>query len=92
MLMALLYTSENEIAAAAPACDHAPYGDRYWNEFHPTDLATVEFFETAYITIADRDLQNRLLNLGTDNSIDGYQLAMEVEQKIAPVYFNSKAA
>lgn len=96
MLMALLYTADNEIAAAAPACDQSPLGDQYWLEIHEAELAEAfskgAFFETAYITIADPDLRARLLQVGVDDEIDGQELAVEVVTKAAPDYRLGRAA
>ena len=96
MLMALLYTAENQIAAAAPACDQSPLGDHYWLEIHEADLAETfakgEFFETSYIMIANAPLRSRLLQLGIDETIDGQALAAEVAEKVAPNYQFGRAA
>lgn len=92
MLMALLFVGENEIAAAAPACDQAPHGDRYWFEFHDANISQSEVFETAYVTIASLDLQSRLLRVGIDESVCGVNLAKEILNSIAPNYSAGRAA
>ena len=92
MLMALLYTTEDRIVAAAPACDQLPLGDDYWLDYHEADLDPKTFFETAYATIANRELRDRLLMLGIDESIDGTELARDVVLSASPAYAPDKAA
>jgi hypothetical protein len=60
MLLALLYSGDGELTAAAPACDQQPYGDRYWDEVHPSATVTAEA-ETAYVDIQNEELARRLL-------------------------------
>lgn len=92
MLMALLFNSDDQIAAAAPACDQVPYGDRYWFEYHEANVDSGETLRTAYIMIADPDLQARLMMAGIDETIDGQVLAQAIESQIAPDYLSPKAA
>ncbi|MEM7456748.1 MAG: hypothetical protein AAF456_20560 [Planctomycetota bacterium] len=91
MLMALLYTDEDCIAAAAPACDQVPFGDRYWEEFHMSSVDSGDAFETAYVTIANPEMRERLLMLGIDETIDGRELAAELERRMIPPYLPKAA-
>ena len=92
MLMALLFNADDQITAAAPACDQVPYGDRYWFEYHAAQVDPGETLRTAYMMIADPDLQSRLLMAGIDEAVDGRDLAKEIEAQIAPNYMTGKAA
>ena len=92
MLMALLYTDDDRIAAAAPACDQIPYGDQYWSEFHESEIESHGILETAYVTVANPELRERLLLLGIDESVSGAELAREVDSSAAPEYLPGKAA
>jgi len=92
MLMALLFNTNDQIVAAGPACDQVPYGDRYWFEYHEAHVDSGETLRTAYMMIADPDLQSRLLMAGIDDSVDGSILAKEIEAQIAPNYLTDKAA
>ena len=92
MLMALLYTTEDRIVAAAPACDQVPVGDHFWLEYHEAEFDPKTFFETAYVTIANPELRDRLLMLGIDDSLDGAELAKEVVLSAAPDYAPDRAA
>ena len=91
MLMALLYTDEDCIAAAAPACDQVPFGDRYWEEFHVSPVDSNSVFETAYVTIANPRMREKLLMLGIDDEIDGRELAAELERRMIPPYMPKAA-
>jgi hypothetical protein len=77
VLLALLYTDEGYVAAAAPACDQEPYGNRYWMQFHSEPLAVHGFMETAYVEIDDEGLVTRLLHM---RFTDGYEAAREVDR------------
>ena len=79
MLMALLYSEDNCLIAAAPACDQIPYGDEFWSDIHQAVINTHDVFETAYLTITNSELRKRLMALGIDESIDGFQLTREVD-------------
>lgn len=92
MLMALLYSDDDRIVAAAPACDQVPYGDAFWLEFHEAMLSHSDFFETAYVTIANPELRTELLMLGIDQSLDGAELARKVEGCASPKYVPGRAA
>ena len=78
MLMALLYSQFGRIIAAAPACDQVPLGDKYWLDCHEADLTSEDFFETAYVFVADPSLQTSLLRLGIEDSIDSEILTRKV--------------
>ena len=53
MLFALLYDHQDQVLAAAPACDHLAMGDQYWLECH---LATVSEACLLYTSPSPRDL------------------------------------
>jgi hypothetical protein len=61
MLLALLYHEDGQIAAAAPACDQQPFGDRYWTEIYP-EKVNLRNSETAYLEIDHAELVDWLLN------------------------------
>ena len=92
MLMALLYCDENQIAAAAPACDQMPHGDAYWTEIFAGLIPPGRIFETAYVTVNHADLRRRLLLLGFDDEVDGCALARELESCLTPQYLPDQAA
>lgn len=92
MLIALLYCEPDRIAAAALACDQTPYGDSYWEEIHPFNFEHGSIFETAYTTVANPSLRQRLLQIGLDDSCDGVALAKELELAAAPDYHSERAA
>jgi hypothetical protein len=92
MLIALLYCESDRIAAAALACDQTPYGERYWDEIHPVKIERGSIFETAYTTVANPSLRQRLLQIGVDDSCDGTALAKELESAVAPDYHSERAA
>ena len=92
MLMALLYTEDEQIIAAAPACEQIVHGDDYWLDFHEAELSTEDLFETAFMFIADPILKARLLRLGIDDLIDSEALTQEVQARIAPIHVSGKAA
>ena len=92
MLMALLYCEDNQIAAAAPACDQMPYGDEYWTDIFAGYIETGSLFETAYITVNNADIRRRLLLLGFEDEIDGRELARELEANLTPEYLHDRAA
>jgi hypothetical protein len=62
MLLALLYDDTGRLAAAAPACDQQPLGDRYWREVN-SEGVSLRGSETAYVDIDDRWLVDRLLRM-----------------------------
>jgi hypothetical protein len=92
MLMALLYSNDGQILAAAPACDQVPYGDDYWMEFHAAELDSADVFETAYVTVANPETRSRLLLVGIDESVDAIELLHELDQVVAPNYVPGRAA
>ncbi len=92
MLMALLYCDENRIAAAAPACEQMPHGDDYWTEIFAGAITAGKIMETAYITVNHADLRRRLLLLGFDEQIDGFELARELTSSLTPAYMPDQAA
>ena len=91
MILAVLFSGD-EVVAAAPACDQATHGDRYWAEIHPGDFEMARMFETAYIEIADQQLQARLLAVGIDQNVCGYELADETMAMPRQRYVPGKAA
>ena len=91
MLMAILYCDDNRIGAAAPACDQVPFGDQYWNEYFQGEIETGPLFETAYITVNNADLRERLMSIGIDHEADGTRLAQELVESLIPTYLNRAA-
>ena len=92
MLMALLYREDDEVVAAALACEQIPYGDSYWNEIFAGHIDNDPALETAYITINNADLRRRLLLLGFDDQIDGQALAREIASKLRYEYVSERLA
>lgn len=92
MLLALLYCEENQIAAAAPACDQMIHGDSYWKEIFGGHLEHGSLFETAYVYINNVDLRRRLLMIGFDQEVCGRVLAEELEETLTPNYLPGQAA
>jgi len=98
MLMAILYRDEH-VLAAAPACDQHSLGKHYWSEVHPIQLPFSAFdfnidgvYETAYVSIANLQLRQRLLKASIDNSIDLFELTSDLESSLRPVYMSKRAA
>ena len=79
MLFALLYNHQDQVLAAAPACDHAAMGDRYWLECHRATVSEADMFATAYREIRDPYLQQRLLELGVNDSVLSSIVTKEIE-------------
>ena len=73
MLFALLYDHHDQVLAAAPACDYLPMGDQFWLDCHGVDVCQDDIFATAYREIRDPSFQQRLLDLGVDESIDPHR-------------------
>lgn len=92
MLMALLYNENGSVAAAAPACDQAPYGDMYWTDIFAGEIPVGPPFETAYITVSNADVRRRLLLLGFDEDVCGFDLAETIESNSRPSYLPERAA
>ncbi len=91
MLMALLYSPNEQIIAAAPACDQVSLGDRFWFEVHAAKIELTDVFETAYVAVDNVELRQKLLMLGIDPSVNGVELTQRVEA--APLTdYGSKAA
>ena len=51
MLFALLYGHQDQVLAAARACDHLAMGDQYWLECHLATVSEADMFATAYLEI-----------------------------------------
>lgn len=79
MLLALLYRSEGDLSAAAPACDQQPLGKRYWTEVYP-EAVTLCGSETAYVDIDDPEFVDRLLRM---HFRDGMEAAEAVDEYLA---------
>jgi len=98
MLMAILYRDE-QVLAAAYACDQHSYGNAYWTEVHPVQLPQGAFefdidgiYETAYVSVANLQLKERLRSASIDDSIDLAQLTSELESSTRPTYLPKRAA
>lgn len=61
MLLALLYTDDDRLDAAALACDQQPLGDAYWRDIYHEQLSLTPDAQTAYVEIQDEELAARLL-------------------------------
>ena len=92
MLMALLYGDDDQIAAAAPACDQIPHGDRYWQEIYQGELEQGTVYQTAYVTVANSSLREKLLMIGIDELFDRHELTAELSRSIQPEYDSSDRA
>ena len=79
MLFALLYDRQDQVLAAAPACDHLAMGDQYWLECHLATVSEADMFATAYLEIRDPYLQERLLELGVNDSVLSSAVTKEIE-------------
>lgn len=79
MLFALLYGHQDQVLAAAPACDHLAMGDQYWLECHRVDVSEADIFATAYREIRDPYLQGRLLELGVNELVLPSAVTKEIE-------------
>jgi len=91
MLMALLYSKQEQIIAAAPACDQVAMGDLYWIEIHAAEISPAEVFETAYVSVENSALRNKLLMLGIDESLSSNELTGLVESGPISQYENKAA-
>jgi hypothetical protein len=80
MLLALLYTDDGFLAAAALACDQQPYGNDYWGQIHPHVVRPAPGGETAYVNIQDEALVERLLRMEFS---DGYAAAEAVDEQLS---------
>ena len=81
MLLAILYTDDGFLAAAAPACDQQPEGDRFWNQFASDLIREGQSSETAHLHIADEALVERLLTM---DFADGHAAAHAVDNYLFP--------
>ena len=79
MLFALLYNHQDQILAAAPACDYLAMGNQYWIECHRVSVSEADIFATAYREIRDPYLQERLLELGVNESVLSSAVTKEIE-------------
>lgn len=98
MLIAILYRDE-QILAGAYACDQHSFGDDFWSEVHPIELppAAFEFdidgvHETAYVSVANLQLRERLLKASIDETIDLAELTKDLETSLTPAYMPKRAA
>ncbi len=91
MLMALLYCDDDRIAAVAPACDQVPFGPKYWTEMFEGKIEEGSMFETAYVTVANAELREKLLMIGIDDQSDGRALAKELIASFTPDYMDRAA-
>ncbi len=79
MFLALLYKSNGQLSAAAPACDQQPLGKRFWREIYP-EKVNLSGSETAVVNIEDPSLVERLLEM---DFRDGNEAAEMVEAYFA---------
>lgn len=79
MLFALLYDHHDQVLAAAMACDQLAMGDQFWLDCHGVDVCQADIFATAYRDIRDPSLQQRLLELGVNETILSSSVTRELE-------------
>ncbi|QEG23112.1 hypothetical protein [Mariniblastus fucicola] len=98
MLMAILYR-DDMVLAAAYACDQHAYGNEYWSDVHSVALPPGAFefdidgvHETAYVSVANLQLKERLLKASIDDSIDLVELTQDLEDSLKPAYLPKRAA
>lgn len=98
MLMAILYR-EDQIVAAAYACDQHPYGNQYWTDIHTVQIpyGVFEFndegvYQTCYVSIANLQLRERLLRASKDDSVDLADLTRDLEKSLRPAYLPERHA
>lgn len=98
MLMAILY-HDQQVLAAAYACDQHPYGNVYWTDIHYVELPQGAFefdvngvYETCYVSIANLQLRDRLLSASRDESIDLNELTRDLEASLMPAYMPKRHA
>jgi hypothetical protein len=98
MLMAILYRND-QVLASAYACDQHSWGDIYWTEIHCVELpqGALELdidgtYETAYVSVANPELRDRLLNASRDEGVDLAELTRDLEDSVAPAYHPKRAA
>ncbi len=70
MFMALLFDEQDQLIAAAPACDQLALGDRYWSEVYPQEVSGV-YGQTAVLDIQSTELVQLLQDLSKDSSLLG---------------------
>ncbi len=98
MLMAILYRNDT-ILAAAYACDQHAFGNLYWTDIHCVEIPQGAFeldidgvYETAYLSVANLQLRERLLNASRDEGIDLDKLTQDLEGSVTPKYLPNRAA
>lgn len=98
MLMAILYRDE-QVLAAALACDQHALGSEYWNDIHHVNIPDGAFefdidgvYETAFVSVVNSQLRQRLLKASVDDSIDLEKLTQELESSSRPAYLPKRAA
>jgi hypothetical protein len=98
MLMAILYRND-QVLASAYACDQHSWGNIYWTEIHcvefpqgALELDIDGIYETAYVSVADPDLRERLLNASRDEGVDLEELTQDLEASVAPKFLPKRAA
>ena len=96
--MAILYRDE-QVLAAAYACDQHSFGNAYWSDVHHVEIPQGSFefdidgvHETAYVSVANLQLREKLLNASIDGSIDLAKLTEELESSLRPTYLPKRAA
>lgn len=78
MLLSLLYDND-QIIAAAPACEQQPYGQLFWFDQFGSDV-DLTACETAVVQIDETELIERLLNIRIEATfLDGHDAARAVD-------------
>jgi len=98
MLMAILYRND-QVLAASYACDQHAFGNVYWTDIHCVEIPQGAFeldidgiYETAYVSVANLQLKERLLNASRDEGVDLAQLTLDLEASVRPAYLPNRAA
>ena len=79
VFFALLYSHDDQVLAAAPACDYLAVGDQFWIDCHVVEVKHSDIFATAFRKIHDPYLQERLLALGSNESVLSSTVTREIE-------------
>ena len=98
MLMAILYRDQ-QVLAAAYACDQHSIGNAFWSDVHHVELAQGAFeldidgvYETAYVSVENLQLRERMLLASIEESIDLAELTQELESSLRQPYLPKRAA
>ncbi len=91
MLLAILFDDDDQVVAAAPACDQTAVGNEYWEEIHPVALKS-NSYDIAYVEVSDLALRHNLLRVGMDETVSGRDLANQLASIPARDGLSTRAA